>query len=1734
MASVEEVEEDDEEEDDDESVSKRADDGEELLEFDPVKCECVQVTEEVTADRHAPELHDLVKKYETKLEPIDQQLLELGPFAKERHDVVPHDWPLQLELHAAQRKRRTYSPTGRGGRRTKSSDEPSPLAIMSPREPVKRTRKRRSQKDVETPLWPSEHVTFPVSETMPPVTAPYPMVYGPVSIGEPSSSTSTVTQRDMRYPAILTSSSQESTAAEAMLALSASHPPANADPCHTRSPDSCYSHSLMSDDHTVVSAHDSAEQTSLAPPLQMVTPTVDSEARSQRQSFTELHPPVSTSSLVSECHRAGSSLSLHSSSDSRHEHLVPRPPASLEERDSSSPVTHGYVAPQVLVPGKHKYPNMPQLSRLPDANQIAMDGRRRLSGGSVGQLPGAGHVVEDLRAQRFSSSATPPPMISDERKVSTDARFGPANPFWPIPPTQLQQQQQQQQQQLQQQQVDVSQPSLPPNYSLPFMAAGWPGTATAFRTPFLPSLSSFPRTSVITALDLSSPISSSSPSPSSYRHMLPPYYFLTPQYQLAAAAAVGMKSPFVNSPIPSTSPSSSLAGGLSFPATSPNPPSSHLSAFKTLQNARSFTPPALHPLSSTNRDEKTPLDSPVPVNKWPTIIGSQLPAGASLFAPSTYALGAQAALVPQMNLISGTATLPQAHLPPGPNDQLQMRESPPITTRRSRGRRSNHGSAEAAPSPNFEHTQRGVEQNQLHESLEAEYARWRRSQQQQQDNTKHAKASTTPSSTSPVSLDGGQGQPASQTVPLGYVASSGSPNKNEGERQRAGKEVIGRGGRQELQTSPEKMKLKIHEPMNNDDFRAQEKGVDRRRRRRNWRKKDEKEEPVRPEVVQPLSNQLQNTATMIESIERHSPSFNQPDHDPIIDITTVDDGTPLSNPLQEELRANSSLPPFHPSSIYTAPVSSTTPLLSQEHQDPALLQPREPSPVTLSSANMLLLFSKGQTTTAGQFNSSHLPLTAAAAGKEDDASSEETMSASPSSPKSGTMEDMNTLQEETFEEPSPHDLSETTISTDTSASQLIPSPYKDEMRSEDGLAPANVQESPPSALQERKTRSDSFSAAETMLLIAQGEEEDGGFDEQDTSGDKMGSPVTTTTTAAAEETKEMVDLGQEEEEDVAKDVLETTPNENAALPSASSPVVSSCSTPLSPPPPLVLPSQSYQPADLSADRESTPLQDEPEREQPRETSDKSTPGVGYQFDDTSDKEGEDDILTMYAEEAATPVAACTAMHTSPVSTDVGRVPILSSQSSTASLIIDEAVGSDTSPPAEKKLRLHDVEKEEEEEEEGEIQEDEKTTISTDSASIAVEEKSKPVGRLPSWSEFAAATQLSCSTSTTQSMLPASNVSSKLSSVDSHVSHKKSIVERLPQQKKHPSEISDKLKAGITSQHQHAGRVSKHSHSSASKICSKLEKRLSAMVSKQVGSSSSRTKSSTTKERRSHSSEREIAVSSSTGAPTSDSKHSKPVHSDHQLAVPPRDPQWRHSNSREGTLSRGHTPTHQSSDESSCSRTSHDRDRGGKKGHSFYTNSPERHLSPPSSSSHRHHHNKHRPSSHTHSHNRSHDDHRDNRHHKSSSADSATSSSLSHDSSNAADAHKSRSHQSSTRDDHSGWSRSNHRHHHHKHRHHDSAVSDGVPDAPSRGGSCGRDGETIVDDHSEPMRRARRLEDFGSADEEDRHMKRAKHKHHHHHQVKHHWRDGDSRSDHDHRGMSREDKHRHRSKHSNPS
>ena len=120
----------------------------------------------------------------------------------------------------------------------------------------------------------------------------------------------------------------------------------------------------------------------------------------------------------------------------------------------------------------------------------------------------------------------------------------------------------------------------------------------------------------------------------------------------------------------------------------------------------------------------------------------------------------------------------------------------------------------------------------------------------------------------------------------------------------------------DIRTSPEKMKLKIHEPMNDEDFRAQEKGADRRRKRRNWRKKDDKDEHVQPEVpgvMRPLPAQVQDSVA-------NSHSASQGEQDFIIDITTVDEGTTLPNSLSN----SSSIPPL-PSSIHTAPVSSYTP-----------------------------------------------------------------------------------------------------------------------------------------------------------------------------------------------------------------------------------------------------------------------------------------------------------------------------------------------------------------------------------------------------------------------------------------------------------------------------------------------------------------------------------------------------------------------------------------------------------------------------------------------------------------------------------------------------------------------------------------------------------------------------------------------------------------------------------------
>ena len=1653
MASVEEVEEEEEEDDEEESTTKKPLDGLSFLGVDLSKCECVRVDPELPADRHLIELVNLVKKHETKLEPIDQELLELGPFAKERHDVH-HDWPLPLELHPVHRKRTTGRGAGRG-RRVKSTDELSPLAGTSPelrREPIKKPRKKRAPKGARSPSWPSELVNYPTPDTHHPAH----------HVGEPITAPSgLINQRDARH-LVPSSSSQESTAAEAMLALSASHVPVDST-TRSRSFDGSYARSPSSDGDSMERSPSSAQ--------------AEGDIRLSRQPYSELYPPSSTSPLVSECHRAVPHLH---NSEHRHEPALPAAMLRSHERDTASPITEhphgGFVAPQVLHPGvvsKHKqYPNLPQLSRLPDQ----ADGRR-LSGGS---LPGVGHVVEDSRTQRFSpspiasrqrqqASATPPPVVFDEK---IDSRFGPANPFWPVPPGQQLQQQQQQ--------LEVSQASLPSNFSLPYVPTGWPGAATPFRTQFLPGLSSFPRSSVLPGLDIPS---SSSASPNSYRPVMPPYYFIAPQYQLAMAAATGMKPPYVNSPIPSSSPSSSLPGGAlpyaTAVATSPNPPSSHLSAFKSLQqNVRSFTPPSLHPLSSTNREEKPTMESPVQANKWiqaPTIIGSQFPAGTPLY-PSTFALNAaQAALVPQMNLIGGAAALPQAHLSPSANEQLQMRASPPISTRRVvRGRRGAGGNPDAGSmSPNPEHLAvRGPDQSiQLHENLEAEYRRWQASQD---TNAKHTSNSVVPSGLS----EGGRPS-LQQTAMLSY---GGSPNKESR-------------GRIDVRTSPEKMKLKIHEPMNDEDFRGQEKGADRRRKKRNWRRKDDKDDQIQPDelgVLRPLPPQVQRPG----GAESNSHSTSQGEQDFIIDITTVDEGTTLPNPLRELHADSSPIPPL-PSSIHTAPVSTHLPSIPHTQPDPALLQ-REASPVSLSSANTLLLLSKGQTTTAGQFDSSHLPLSSAA--REDDISSEGTMSAAPSSPVPTEPEDKN-HSEEPPEEPvqQPLEVKEPELSPSPVDSRipsspgfsvvpitsdiLQPSPPEEETN--DPMPTSSTQETSTFVVQGRSTRSDSFSAAETMLLIAQGEEDSS--DEQNTSETKEDNPPAS---------DEQQDISIEEDtEEVPKEVFEPALSRDPVLP-ADSPTLSSSPMAHSPPvQPAAMETTIATQNDIT--EEDQLLLDEPKDE---------LPVVGYQLGEAIEEE---DFLTIHADENID--------KSSPLTSDSPRrsrvdSSLLSTKSSAASLVIDESLGcgSDSSPPVSKKPRLDDLE-----EEEGEIQEDKDSP-----AEEGPEIDDRPtVTSLPSWSEFEANTtrERSHSSQRKSPSVQARSVSPNM--------HKKSTSERLPQLKKPSFDVSEKSK-NIGMHHHHGGQVSKHSHPSASKLCSKLEKRLSAMVSKQVGSSAGRNKpsqnsTSTSKEKSSWSFERETSSSSSK---SSSSSESKTKHANHQLALPPRDPQWRHSNSREPSSSRGHTPTtanhsgeestspvpassyHRSSSSSSRGSHSKDKDRNSsKKGHSFYTSSPPERHSSPSSSSHRHHHHYHHGKPHSSAQSRNHEDHRDHRHQKSPGL---------YESSIADSSHRQRHHQSVTRDDHLSWSRSNH-HHHHKH-------NDDMLD--SRSGSSGHDGESILDE------RVRRSEDDGEIDEEKRLlMKRAKHKHHN--QQKHRWREGDSHGDRDYRGSSREDRHKHRHKHS---
>ena len=1947
MATVEEVEEEEEEEEEDQVMTKGGGGGggegkERLLGFDMselAESKCVQVDQEQSADKELPELEALVKKHETKLEPIDQQLLELGPFAKERHDSLHHDWPLPPDMML--KKRKPYSPTSRGPRRTRSTDEPSPLAAIPPeqrREPVKRTRRKRGQKDA--PVWSPDMVSLTSADVPSPS---HPVIFSPMSVGEVTSSKGLVSHRETQHTPVSTSSSssQESTAAEAMLALSASHPPLPpGDPSahhQVSSPGSSIKPPLKSDQVVGMVTTSAPSDSVTAGPIQqlvMVAESLQGEGKHTRhQSFPELYPPTATSPLVSECHRAlptstHPSIGSHTKQEpSLSSSPMLRAQVAATALDFSKPplpatkeLALGYVSPQVIFPGvvpglqaKNKpFPNLPQLSKLPDNNQLEESRRRRRSI-SGSHFTGMSQVMDESRTQGYSigppqpissmlpASATPPPPLppSEKSTATLDAKFGPANPFWPVPPSQQPLQQQQQQQQ---QPSESSQTSATSGFALPFVA-GWPGgAATAFRPPFLPGLSSFPPT--ISALDLSSSTTSSSSSPGPYRQVLPPYYFITPaqQYQLAAAAAaaVGMKTPFVNSPLPSSSPSSSLAGGtLAFPAgaTSPNPTSTHLSAFKTLHNVRSFTPPALHPLSSTAREDKPVTESPVAASSWipaGPIIGPQFAPGPTLFNPSTFALGPQGALVPQ--LLGGSASpLPQAHLPQAPSDQVH---SPPFSSssarRPVRTTRRGNTAPEATPSPQPEHLiQRNAEQShQLHESLEAEYTRWKTSLQNlatEQGDKGNSRKRTATSATPEVagspflpvaSMEGGHiGRtavqfPRGQVLPLNYGVPGLAASMGDGESvpQRTGKEgtMATRGSKGDVRTSPEKMKLKIHQ-MNDEDFRAQEKGIDRRRKRRGWKKKEKEMEdtPVPPTIIRPLQT---DSGVSEGSREARSSVASQGDQELIIDITTVEEGASQPTPLQE-LRATPPAPPPpppHPSSLRSVePSSSSSILLPLRPPNSTSLLVREPSPVSLASANTLLLLSQGQsavsqppTAVVTHFDPSFLPPHRTCS--RDDISSEGTVSVSPSPPLSPSTSTTHLRADGETRKEFDTDAVASSLLELSAAAAVVNSgqqehsfstePKEEERTSEANPPAASQQRS--LAVQGRSTRSDSFSAAETMLLIAQGE--DSSDEVMTTSSDPPANPPAVVGGEAGERVEERKMEEEEEEEEVfvalannpeagfsASAVPQSTPpSQHSSPPTLQSPPP----PPLESQPPLPIPHSESPPpppspqptasSNLDSPGTSThsqlPGMDEPEGEQELKenvskaamtTSMSDLPAVGYQLAETTEEEEEEedeDTLSLHADseggfmdQPLTSASVLPPSNTTTTSSALSTIPSLplvdsshplSSETSTSSLVIDESAVSDTSPPSRKRQKL-----------EGEVEVDrfqskseEEAEIEQDSISIGLkgdegEEKDsfKSVGHkltsyLPTWSEIASkSSEDECTIQPTSSITTTTTVSSQKApelypvvtttvsdtllttsrtekrksaasterevivtdSVStstagvSFTSAHKNTPEKLSQLKKVSLDTTEKHKVSRATNH--GGRVSKHAHGSSLKISSKLERRLGAMVSKQVGSSSRLGKSlqqlsSTSEGKREQCTSEHETVSSSHSSSSSSSslkplptkqQHLRPLAgSDHPLTKPVAEQQRGHGNwkregkeprSRDGSSSRGHTPAHHSGDESPSplppsSSSSHHKGAGGnkpgqnrdwtsKKAHSFYASTPETHLY--SSSGHRHHHSS-KP--------------RTTRGVSSPHDGPAFSSDL---------PYKPRSqlhHHQPGREDHSGWARSNHHHHHQKHRYHENTLDDDThldSIQAARSGSSSRESEGMFDDHSESSKRGRRFEDELEEEEvKEKRLLAKRMKHKHRHQPKHYWREGETRGEHGHHESSREDKHRHRHKHSKAS
>ena len=740
------------------------------------------VDEAVKVSIDDPDFNSDVNLYQIRLETIDQAVLELGPFAKdinhqERLESIPLEWPPEVMMKRERRK--SFSPARPTKPSRISTDEHSPLITSSPGRDIpppplnksqRRGRKKTQKEGSADSSWNSTDI--PVNQTGSSGSS------NPLFLVQPGvSSSPKITP--LNQGEYIQSLSQESSAAEAMLALSGG---------------------------------------------QSTTATTTTEHYTERR-------PQSTLTEENESTLAP----------------TVRPPTVLRNIPDETEMSNGTSnTSQTKLSGFPPSYSLPPLSKLPpDPNMFT---RRRTSSSSSHRS--SVHIPDD-RASMFSPNSipsqhvTPPPtyvQLDNKMGGVSVVRAPPTtsggNPFWPVPS----------------QPTDSNIQSQGFPYTIMAPPTGW---NPAYRPSYYSSLA-YPRTSVDTTLDLTNP---------ALRPVLP-YYFL--RYPFPTPALAG-GSPFTGPSLVTSSTLSSLPG-FHTPTLSSSSTPSHLSNFKNFHSSfnRSLTPPTLHPLGTTQPVDNTKPPTIAGVggadsNSWIPYINNQYQNTAFLTSPQFAAIGAaQGSSIP-LTLLANAAGLQVPAVDPGviinryPDKDHRNRSKKEVPV-------SSELSVPAVHPPTLDN-----ESLIDHRSPSLQF-------EDKQKTSLHSSHSAV------MMVDG-----TIAKVPS-YVVPTPPPTRQDK-----------KGVTKNDKTTPEKMKLKIHQ-INNEDFKLQDKmAADRRKKRGRGRsgKETDSFNTHNPIVISPSSHDIIVDDALIPS------DSTQEDGEESIDIISIDTAsTPLTSMHDTELKVD--------------------------------------------------------------------------------------------------------------------------------------------------------------------------------------------------------------------------------------------------------------------------------------------------------------------------------------------------------------------------------------------------------------------------------------------------------------------------------------------------------------------------------------------------------------------------------------------------------------------------------------------------------------------------------------------------------------------------------------------------------------------------------------------------------------------------------------------------------------